>query len=477
MKRIRKVATMLLAVCFMIPCFSLVSHAASGTLQFTDPTTKVGETVTVEAKMRTGGGAIGDGNVTVTYDPAALEFISGEHATGSGGVVQLSSTGDGAVTELTYSMQFKVLKEGESTLSVSECTAYLYSNENLEVTLGSSKVTAAPGDVTPPAPVEGQTPVTTNGTGTPVDVNGTTYTLAEDFSEALIPVGFIKTTMPYEGKECQVLLQETSGMYLIYLQAQDGTKSFFLYNKENGKFSPFEEIDITQEGYIALLQDDVKAKLPDYYEKTTMSMEGNSTQYPAWQNTKNPEFYVVYALSSTGKKSFYQYDTVDKTYQRFVAPEVIQQDKSTGTFGKLIDLAKENMGKVLMVAWIVFLLMLLAMIIIAVKLRHRNLELDDLYDEYNIDQEDSYSVPEPKQKPQKQKAKSVLKKITDEDDDFEIIEEDFAETNEDFLEDFEEPEDFEEDFEEEPVKGNKKKPKSHTDEDGDFEFNFIDLDD
>ena len=60
---------------------SVSVHAAEGTFQFSDPTAKVGEDVTVKAKISTGGEAIGDGFVTVTYDKAALEFVSGTNAT------------------------------------------------------------------------------------------------------------------------------------------------------------------------------------------------------------------------------------------------------------------------------------------------------------------------------------------------------------------------------------------------------------
>ena len=76
--------------------------------------------VTVKAKISTGGEAIGDGFVTVTYDKAALEFVSGTNATGGDGTVKLEATGDGTVSELEYTMVFKALKEGATKLEVTE---------------------------------------------------------------------------------------------------------------------------------------------------------------------------------------------------------------------------------------------------------------------------------------------------------------------------------------------------------------------
>lgn len=51
--------------------FSVCTCGSEGTLQFSDPTAKVGEDVTVKAKISTGGEAIGDGFVTVTYDKSS----------------------------------------------------------------------------------------------------------------------------------------------------------------------------------------------------------------------------------------------------------------------------------------------------------------------------------------------------------------------------------------------------------------------
>ena len=52
MKMMKKLATLLLAICLVVPCFSMVSFAANGAIQFTDPSTKVGESLEVIGKVR-----------------------------------------------------------------------------------------------------------------------------------------------------------------------------------------------------------------------------------------------------------------------------------------------------------------------------------------------------------------------------------------------------------------------------------------
>ncbi len=528
MKKLRKVTAMLMAVCLMAVCFSFTALAADGSLQFTDPSAAAGENVTVTAKMRTGGGAIGDGKVTVTYDPSALEFISGENATGGNGTIELSSTGDGNVSELSYTMEFKALKEGQATLSVAGYTAYMYSDESLNLTLGSSTITIAPGNgETAPQeqPADNAQP---SGDAATVKIDGKNYTIVDEISEALIPAGFTATTYKIEGADHNVLVQETSGMYLVYMQGEDGTKDFFLYDKETGTYSPFEQIDISAGNYIMLLKDTSGIKLPDTYKSTTISLSENGPQYPAWQNSDNQEYYVIYALSSNGTKSLYQYDTVEKTYQRFVAPKTEETKKADGFFGKITDTLKDHMGKVIIIAWIVFVVMLVAVIVAAVKLHHRNQELDDLYDQYGIDSDDDNRYQENVKAEKKAPKAAVFRKPEPEeeddyeesdDDEFDFDEyddDDFSDDDdyededsdddfEEFTDDDFEDEDFDDDYDDDDYEdeddddfenlddtsdfgdfddvkeyrkpaGRNKIGRSHTD-DSDFKVDFIDLDD
>ena len=109
--------------------------------------------------------------------------------------------------------------------------------------------------------------------------------------------------------------------------------------------------------------------------------------FPAWSDPSNSRYYVIYALNTrTGEKSFYQYDTEDGTYQYFEAPkeETKKKDSESGIVAKLGEFVAENTMVVLVAAAALFLLLLILAIVFAVKLVHRNQELDDLYDEYDI---------------------------------------------------------------------------------------------
>ena len=50
----KKIATFILSVCLIVPCFGMLTYAADGQIVFSDPSTKVGETVEVTGVVRAG---------------------------------------------------------------------------------------------------------------------------------------------------------------------------------------------------------------------------------------------------------------------------------------------------------------------------------------------------------------------------------------------------------------------------------------
>ena len=107
----KKLAAVALSLCLTVPMFSTIVSAADGSLMFSDPQTKVGEEVSVDLVVRSGNSAVGDADITMSYDTSALQFESGEGVTAdSDGKLTYSGSGDGTATELRTTMKFKALK-------------------------------------------------------------------------------------------------------------------------------------------------------------------------------------------------------------------------------------------------------------------------------------------------------------------------------------------------------------------------------
>ncbi len=121
----------------------LSAFALSANIQFSDPSTKVGEEFTVSMHVQ-GDGAIATTDIALGYDSEKMEFVSGDSASGSGGEISVKSSGSEA--DVYYSLKFKALQEG--TASVQVKSAKLEDGSSQAATIshqGSASVTIAAG--------------------------------------------------------------------------------------------------------------------------------------------------------------------------------------------------------------------------------------------------------------------------------------------------------------------------------------------
>lgn len=506
MKRIKELCGSFIV---MIACVLFIgtNAKAADNLYFDDPQTQVGAELTVRVFLSTQS-QVTSSTGTLSYDPAYLEFISGDNATlAENGKIAIN-TAEGA-DKVEYHLTFRPLQVGTTKITTDNYEVQSTAGA-LNPVLGDSTITIAAG-------ANGETSVEPSGAADAnansdlptVDVNGVTYQVSEGFTEAEIPDGFVAQDMNYNGATIKAVTQEASGQSLIYLMSPEGIGAFFVYNNDNGSVSPFEQVYITNDFYIILLDEPDKVKLPSNYEQTTLTI--NEHTFPAWQNGNNPDYYAMYALSSQGNKGIYSYDSVEQTYQRLNTVADTKDDKTTksgsGFLGKVTDFLKTHIELALILFAVLFLLVLIILIITAVKLRHRNLELDDLYDEYGIDSNEEAALEEkpvqvkeqPKKQPKKakklKKAEEELEELNFENDSFDnnfdddFIDDSFDDIdmlNDSFEDEFEEDDDdmgiinlddtddFDvlDDFEENKKPAKKPTKPSFVDSDTDF----IDLD-
>lgn len=430
MKMLKRTISMMLTVAMLCACFSIPVFAASAELRFSDPDTTVGAEVKVTATFTSDSG-VQSMEATLSFDTEMLRFVEGGNAQVSGGTITLTGAGDGMSTKITHELTFQALAEGTTKIEVVDSEGVSTSGSDIDVTNGSSTITIGPGD---PSLIKTET----TG-GVKIDVNGTTYTVSGDFSEALVPQGFVMSETQFEGTTCKVVTQESSGTIAMYLVA-DGAEEgdFFLYDSLNGQFSPFEEVEIADNRYLIFLQNDGTLDIPAGYSETTIMIEGSGKEFSAWQNTENSEYYLVYGLNSDGTKALYLYDTVDGTYQRFLkgstTPAIEEEAVAEGALGEILTFVGDNLMLCLVVFVAAILFLLLILIVVAIKLRHRNLELDDLYDEYGIDLDDEEEEEPVKAKKEK---KGLFKKKAKDEEDFDDFD--------DYDDEYDDEDDYEDD--------------------------------
>ena len=384
MKTMKKVASLLLAVCLMVPCFSMLTHAANR-IMFEDPSTAVGQTLQLKVVVELNNN-IEDRTVVMTYDTSMLKFQRGDNVTEtSPGQLTYQATGAVGGNRAEFLMYFDVLKEGTTKVEVTSQKIYNTSDALINCEQGNSTITIAAGETPTVTP---ENPTTENpSTGeTAVQVNGTSYIFSDAFAEGDIPQGFEESTMEYDGASHKVVVQESSGLTLGYLVDAEGTGKFFRYISDNATFVPFEQIEISDSTTITLLSDVEKIVLPESYKATTVSV--NSVDFPAWQEPEKPELCVLYAVNNRGEKSLYQFDTEEGTYQRFEAPQMMEEKEDTSFIGKLSSVLENHLDYVILWTGLGLILFIIIIVVLSVKLYNRNAELDELYDEYGIDLEE-----------------------------------------------------------------------------------------
>ena len=466
MKAMKKLASVILAVCLVFPVMPVVVNAAEGELMFSDPETKVGENVSVDLVINAAGAPIGDADVTMSYDTSALEFVSGSgvQADGAGKLTYFGS-GTGSETELRTTMEFRALKAGDAQITVDSYTAYLYSDETLNLTEGSSAISIAAADDGSTS-VEASSPSgTAAATDIKVTVDGTEYSFSEAFTSADIPDGYSEVKLMFNGEE-RKFVENEAGLCLGYLVDASGVGSFFLYNEEDATFSVYVELPISDTTSLVLLNEPEAVSLPDSYVQRDLELTGVSQVFPTWVDTQgNERFYIVYALNTrTGEKGLYQYDTEDGTYQSFEAPQVVEEDTDNSFLGKLKNFVADHFLLVMAAGAVVVLLLFILVIVLAVKVVHRNQELDDLYDEYDIPVDD-------------EEEDSVGKAGEESEEGYDDYDEEYDDYDNDFDDEYDDDdyEEYDDEYEEEVKPKGRKKEKAKGNSKDDYDIDFIDL--
>lgn len=505
MKMIKRIAMMLLAICLIVPCFSTIALAAEGVIFFDDLETKVGDTFVIEGTVVAKNDILGEASVELSYDSSYLRFVEGDGVTESGnGKLTFTGEGDGSGDRVKFKMSFQALQEGSTRVTQGQATVTTQSGESVVCEEGYSDVKIAEGDPSKIQP-EGKT--------TSITISGVEYTLSEAFDENSIPEGFTVGELTYEGETYKCAVQESSGLYVAYLVDSENNGKFWLYNADEVVFYPFEEIIISDEYSIVVLDGSDKVKLPSKYIKS--SMEINGTEFTVWADSSREGFYVLYAVNNNGEKSLYLYDSQEHTYQRMETPKSAAAatdttKKATGVFDKIEEFVTTYLVWVLVAVGCILVILLVFLIVTAIKLRHRNLELDDLYDEYGIEN-DKESAASAQSKKKSQFKKPIVEEkdeaeeffgdddfdddFDDDDDDYDDdeFEEDFddqdelAELRSDYtsaapesknlnFDDYYDDDDFDDEFEEDFDAFGKDTSRTQTRSDDTFEMDFIDLD-
>lgn len=130
MKREIKLFGIVLSICMLVCVWNTKAYAATGSLSLSTASGTVGSTVTVSGTIKASE-AFSAVRVVIEYKPSELQYISGSSnvSGGSGSVQYFADVIGQNKSTLTFSMKFKILKEG--TFKVNSTTIDAISDESM----------------------------------------------------------------------------------------------------------------------------------------------------------------------------------------------------------------------------------------------------------------------------------------------------------------------------------------------------------
>lgn len=349
----------------MTPYCMISSFAASAKIAFSDPSTKVGDEVSVTMKFTsTSGEVLGNTDVMLAYDASLLEFIDEEddNASGGSGAIRVWS-GPGS-TEVATTLKFKALQAGTANITVTSWEGY--DNEGQSLTMereGSSKITitgletssndatlkslqVSPGVLNPAF-----TPNTENyTTSVGLDVERLTVSALANNDNATVAVeGGDALAEGDNTVICKVTAQDgtTVKTYTITVSKVEGGDSLTTDSSGEGETTAPVELEV-------LAEIDVSAKkvqflsMPENLEIPAGLVERSiaigDTRLQGWTvgEKETSDYCIFYGRIGDGEPGFYRYDTVEKTVQKYFQDEAAgpltpEQQKALEDYNDLLD--------------------------------------------------------------------------------------------------------------------------------------------
>lgn len=260
-------------------------------------------------------------------------------------------------------------------------------------------------------------------TDTKFEWNGEELTIKAEIPEKSIPKNFESSTLVVGGVELPCLSFKKGDLNLLYLNNANEAGGLYVYDETDESIYPFVKLE-SEKNYVIVLRANEET-VPSGYESCTLSIEGKgivsayqlkqSEAIEAVEETETvswwpmgaetyyaaepvaSDFYLIYCMSNNGEMGWYMYDSVEQTFQRYLASvhtgDVEASAGETGDADLLVKnqkLEKELAGMkivqmIIIVAAVVLAIVLITVIVILL-IRRRS----DDYDEYDEEDEEEY---------------------------------------------------------------------------------------
>ena len=460
-----------------------MDHVGSSSITVTDES----KTLSKDASLKEL--KLSNGTLSPAFSPSTMNYTASVGADISSIVVSgTTSHESAAITSINGADN---LKEGQNTVKVSVTAE---SGATAVYTIIVTKGAAAVATETPVPTAEATAAPEPTGE-TQTQGSGTIVVNDKQLTPLALPAdaelkGYTKGTLEYNGETMEALVSDYMDLYVIYMTDTNDNKDYYVYYKDVDQFTEFIKIENSGDKFIVVL-DGYPRDISIYgFERTTIMINDKKANV-VWKYTDElisyssaaAEYYLVGGLSESGVNTWYVYDFVDKTYQRYFVQPANLIEEETGPDLTLTEqeqqvkelneaLQKSKNSRLMVIGVLAFIVLILIMVSVNLFLKVRILK--DEIEELEEGDTDEQPVPVKKRK-----------EVEPEDDFFDEADGIPKEMEDEIIKAKIIGKEAEEDEFEESLKLRKSKPKQKKPakveekefNEDDFDFEFIDLDD
>ncbi len=378
-----------------------------------------------------------NGSQAVALSPALSHSEQTYRATVGNGVtnVKIAATAEDSKASLSFSNG-----TGNMDLKVGENKIYIHVKAENGETRGYTIIITreAATTVEPPKPTETETEPP-SPSEPDFTVNDLDLYIPNHIPETKIPADFEAKTITLNGKDALGLSFKNGSLTVLYMEDEEKTGALYVYNEKTGSVYPFVKLE-AERHYTIVLEPDAEVEVPTGFKPCTLPIEGKGVvqafQYQVARSNVNPsDFYLLYCINQEGQMGWYQYDSLEGTYQRYVGnaflgqatdtpssePDSDTQAGGSDNKGDAGIIANDDMMR-LIVCVAIFVAAVIAVIIINLIIFKRRKSEEFQYEEDEEEDEKDYEEEASAELPVKKNPVKEEASPREEDEDIEFVE-------------------------------------------------------
>lgn len=183
------------------------------------------------------------------------------------------------------------------------------------------------------------------------------YAFVNEIEKEYVPEGYIETTVSYgdwnivayESPNKQLILIGLKEIISVNDDSQDADQTtdretdeqideiiWFIYDEENQKFVPYEEVLAANNRYV-IMELPEGVEIPDGYAEAELTINDKIVLAYRSEYATDADMYLVYAMNIYGNTGFYLYDRAEQTFMRYAPDDILQPETATVADATVID--------------------------------------------------------------------------------------------------------------------------------------------